>query len=47
VGGGVPEDFLGLVVFPFEQADLHVLVDGTEQVDGGSLGSLGLAGLLH
>ena len=47
VGGGVPEHFLGLVVFPFEQAELHVLVDGTEQVDGGSLGGLGLAGLLH
>ena len=47
VGGGVPEHFLGLVVIPFEQAELHVLVDGTEQVDGGSLGSLGLAGLLH
>ena len=47
VGGRVPEHFLGLVVFPFQQADLHVLVDGTEQVDGGSLGGLGLAGLLH
>ena len=47
VGRGVPEHFLGFVILPFEQADFHVLRDGTHQVDGGSLGSLGLAGLFH
>ena len=46
VRGTVPEYFLGLVVFPLEEADGHILRDGTHHIYGGSLGSLGLIGRL-
>ncbi len=46
VGRTVPEHFLGLVILPFEETDAHILRDGTEHVDGGSLGGFGFAGSL-